>query len=87
MTGIESLESQIVKVEDARGLNCPMPILRTKKALASVEGGQLIKVLTTDKAAVGDLQLFAKQTHHEICAQLEVDSGVTAHYVRKRPNT
>ena len=77
------LDTNVVATEDVRGLNCPLPILRTKKALAKMEGGQLLKVLTTDKAAVTDLTVFAKQTGHTLKAQSEND-GEVAHYIEKR---
>ncbi|MGB5108338.1 MAG: sulfurtransferase TusA family protein [Formosimonas sp.] len=80
---VSELDEQVVKTEDARGLNCPMPILRTKKALASLAGGELLKVLTTDKSAVSDLSVFTKQTRHELLAQIEA-SDFVVHYVRKR---
>ena len=47
---------------DARGLNCPLPILRTKKALTDMSSGQVLKILTTDPGAVKDFQAFSKQT-------------------------
>ena len=52
----------IAKEVDARGLNCPLPILKAKKALAELQSGQLLKVLSTDGGAVRDFQAFAKQT-------------------------
>nr|WP_225972604.1 sulfurtransferase TusA family protein [Ephemeroptericola cinctiostellae] len=64
-------------------MNCPLPILRTKKALAKMTGGQLLKVLTTDKAAVTDLALFAQQTGHALKAQIQED-GHIAHYIVRR---
>jgi len=47
---------------DARGLNCPLPIIKTKKALADLETGQVLKVLSTDAGSVKDMQAFATQT-------------------------
>lgn len=47
---------------DARGLNCPLPILRTKKSLAELQSGQVLKVSSTDPGSVKDMQAFAKQT-------------------------
>ena len=47
---------------DARGLNCPLPILRTKKALTDMSSGQVLKILATDPGAVKDFQAFCKQT-------------------------
>ena len=47
---------------DARGLNCPLPILRTKKALTDMASGQVLKIVATDPGSVKDFQAFAKQT-------------------------
>ena len=54
------------KEVDARGLNCPLPILRAKKALADMESGQILKVLATDPGSQRDFAAFAKQTGNEI---------------------
>ncbi|MBC7499533.1 MAG: sulfurtransferase TusA family protein [Herminiimonas sp.] len=56
---------------DARGLNCPLPILKTKKALAELESGQVLRVLATDPGALRDFQAFAKQTGNELLAHSE----------------
>jgi tRNA 2-thiouridine synthesizing protein A len=56
---------------DARGLNCPLPILRTKKALADLQSGQVLKVLATDPGAVKDFQSFSRQTGHELLSSSE----------------
>ena len=53
---------QFDKELDARGLNCPLPILRTKKALTDMLSGQVLKVLATDPGSVKDFQAFSKQT-------------------------
>ena len=53
---------QFDKELDARGLNCPLPILRTKKALSDMSSGQVLKILATDPGAVKDFQAFCKQT-------------------------
>ncbi len=51
---------------DVRGLNCPLPILRAKKALATMTSGQVLRVQATDPGSVRDFQAFAKQTGHEL---------------------
>ena len=53
---------------DARGLNCPLPILKTKKALADMVTGEVLRVLATDSGSVRDFQAFAKQTGNELLA-------------------
>ncbi len=54
---------------DTRGLNCPLPILKTKKALAEMESGQLLKVVATDPGSMRDFQAFARQTGNELVQQ------------------
>ena len=54
---------------DARGLNCPLPILKAKKALAGMESGQVLKVACTAAGSVRDFQAFAKQTGNELLQQ------------------
>ncbi|MGF6608849.1 tRNA 2-thiouridine synthesizing protein A [Paraburkholderia sp. WSM4175] len=61
-----SMQIQIHKEVDARGLMCPLPILRAKKALADMESGQILKVLATDPGSQRDFAAFAKQTGNEI---------------------
>ncbi|HZV62080.1 MAG TPA: sulfurtransferase TusA family protein [Methylophilaceae bacterium] len=68
---------------DARGLRCPLPILRCKKGMAEIEGGQVLKVLATDPGAVKDFQSFCKQTGHELLSQEQQDDEFTF-YIRKR---
>ncbi len=61
---------QIDKELDTRGLNCPLPILKAKKALAEMNSGQLLKVMSTDAGSVRDFQAFAKQTGNELLEQV-----------------
>ncbi|MBN9460075.1 MAG: sulfurtransferase TusA family protein [Burkholderiales bacterium] len=51
---------------DARGLNCPLPILRAKKALAELQAGQVLKVTATDPGSKRDFEAFSRQTGHEL---------------------
>ena len=51
---------------DARGLNCPLPILRAKKALTDLDSGQVLKVMSTDPGSKRDFEAFARQTGHEL---------------------
>ena len=68
---------------DTRGLNCPLPILKAKKALADMSTGQVLKVLATDPGSVRDFQAFARQTGNELVEQSSTDSEFT-HYLRRR---
>jgi tRNA 2-thiouridine synthesizing protein A len=54
---------------DARGLNCPLPILKAKKALADMTSGETLRVIATDAGSVRDFQAFAKQTGNELVEQ------------------
>ena len=68
---------------DTRGLNCPLPILKAKKALADMASGQLLKVLATDSGSLRDFQAFAKQTGNELVEQQTVGAEYT-HVLRRR---
>ena len=56
---------------DAKGLNCPLPILRAKKALAEMTSGQVLRIMATDPGSVKDFQAFAKQTGNELLSTAE----------------
>ena len=62
---------------DARGLNCPLPILKAKKALATIESGQVLKVTATDPGSRRDFEAFARQTGNQLIAQFEADDTWT----------
>ena len=68
---------------DTRGLNCPLPILKAKKALADMASGQLLKVLATDSGSLRDFQAFAKQTGNELVEQQTVGAEYI-HVLRRR---
>ncbi|MEO8938222.1 MAG: sulfurtransferase TusA family protein [Burkholderiaceae bacterium] len=68
---------------DARGLACPLPILRAKKALATIGSGKLLRVLATDPGSVRDFQAFARQTGNELVEQKQVGT-VWFHVMRRR---
>ena len=73
----------IAKEVDARGLNCPLPILKAKKALADMESGQLLRVVATDSGSVRDFQAFARQTGNELVEQQTVGTEFI-HVLRRR---
>lgn len=68
---------------DTRGLNCPLPILKAKKALTDMASGQLLKVVSTDPGSVRDFMAFAKQTGNELVEQQTVGSDFI-HLLRRR---
>jgi tRNA 2-thiouridine synthesizing protein A len=59
---------------DTRGLNCPLPILRTKKSLSDMQSGQVLKVMATDPGSVKDFQAFSKQTGNELLSSDKLNS-------------
>jgi len=62
---------------DARGLNCPLPILRTKKALGELQSGQVLRIVATDPGSVKDFAAFCKQTGHQLLSQTEENKEFT----------
>ena len=62
---------------DARGLNCPLPILKAKKALADMETGQVLRIVATDTGSVRDFQAFAKQTGNALLAHTHLNGEFT----------
>jgi tRNA 2-thiouridine synthesizing protein A len=68
---------------DARGLNCPLPILKTKKALADMTSGQVLRVTATDPGSIRDFQAFAKQTGNELLALTDEDKEFVFFMKRK----
>ena len=73
----------IHKEIDTRGLNCPLPILKAKKALSDMLSGQLLKVVATDPGSTRDFQAFAKQTGNDLVEQQTVGTDFI-HVLRRR---
>lgn len=74
---------QADKELDTRGLNCPLPILKAKKALADMHSGDLLKVLSTDPGSVRDFKAFSRQTGNELVAQTN-EGADFIHVLRRR---
>lgn len=70
------------KVLDAKGLACPMPIVKTRKAIKEIEAGQILEVQTTDKGAKSDLTAWAKSTGHELL-DLNEENDVFTFWIKK----
>ena len=68
---------------DTRGLNCPLPILKAKKALADMRSGEVLRVVATDPGSVRDFQAFARQTGNELVEQ-ESGGEEFIHFLRRR---
>ncbi|MES2183886.1 MAG: sulfurtransferase TusA family protein [Pseudomonadota bacterium] len=74
---------EVNKEIDTRGMNCPLPILKAKKALSDMQSGQLLKVVSTDAGSVRDFQAFARQTGNELVEQQTVETDFI-HILRRR---
>lgn len=68
---------------DARGLNCPLPILRAKKALTDMQSGQVLRIVSTDLGSVKDFQAFCKQTGNALLSTAEANNEYTFFLKRK----
>jgi tRNA 2-thiouridine synthesizing protein A len=68
---------------DARGLNCPLPILRAKKTLAEMTAGQVLRIIATDPGSVKDFAAFAKQTGNELLSSAENNKEFEFYMKRK----
>ena len=76
-TTLDSDTMEFHKDLDARGLNCPLPILKAKKALADMETGQVLRIVATDTGSVRDFQAFAKQTGNALLAHTHINGEFT----------
>ena len=75
-----SLKTDLVL--DAKGLACPMPIVKTKKAMNGLEAGQVLEVLATDKGSKADIKAWAQSSGHQYLGTIE-EGDVLKHYLRK----
>ncbi len=83
LTNIEETSMSDFNEElDARGLNCPLPILRAKKAINGLEDGQVLKIIATDPGSVKDFEAFCKQTGNELVSTAE-DGGEFTFFIKK----
>lgn len=85
MSTFDLVEGTPDVIVDASGLKCPLPILRAKKALAAMESGSVLRVLTTDPHARSDFQAFCAQTGNVLLGQSAADeaSGIF-HFIQRR---
>ncbi|MRH43442.1 hypothetical protein GH741_12215 [Aquibacillus halophilus] len=73
---------EIAKLLDAKGLACPMPIVKTKKAMNDLEPGEILEIHATDKGAKSDLTAWAKSGGHELLKDSE-ENGVLMFWIKK----
>ena len=76
------MESEVAQSLDTKGLNCPIPILRAKKAIVALDAGDVLEVLATDPGAVKDFEAFSRATGHELMEWAE-DEGVFRFLIKK----
>lgn len=69
---------------DVRGLKCPLPILRSKKALATMQSGEVLRVIATDPGAAKDFPAFAKQTGNDLIDDEAQDNGEFVFFLRRK---
>jgi TusA-related sulfurtransferase len=74
---------EVHKEIDTRGMNCPLPILKAKKALADMSTGDVLKVVATDPGSMRDFQAFARQTGNELVEQAAINDEFV-HYLKRR---
>ncbi len=78
-------ENEIMEIHkelDARGLNCPLPILKAKKALAELQSGEVLRIIATDPGSVRDFQAFCKQTGNDLLSHTQ--TGVEFEFLMRR---
>ena len=80
---MEALNVDFDQELDARGLSCPLPILKTKKALNELMSGQILKIVATDPGSVKDMQAFAKQTGNALLSSGEENKSFVFHMRKK----
>ncbi len=78
----QNIMSEYTEKFDATGLNCPMPILRSKKVLNTLSSGDVLYVISTDSGSVKDFEAFCKQTGNELLESNEAD-GKYHYYIKK----
>ncbi len=71
----EEIDTAIDLSLDVKGLNCPLPILKTKKALQQVEIGNILEIFTTDPGSVPDFNAFCRQTGHDLIETTELKAS------------
>ena len=80
---VEPIPQHFDREVDARGLSCPLPILRAKKALSEMQSGETLKLVSTDPGSMRDFQAFARQTGNALVEQTS-DGKEFIHYLRRR---
>lgn len=77
--GLEKVDMEL----DCRGMACPIPILKTKKAIDSMDSGQVLKMISTDPGSVNDVNAWSRRTGHPLLESEQVDSEYTFYLQKK----
>ena len=77
------MESSVSQTLDTKGMNCPLPVLRAKKAISALDVGDVIEILATDPRAVKDFEAFSRVTGHDLMKSTE-DGGVFRFLIKKK---
>ena len=72
----------IIKTVDAKGLACPMPVVRTKKSMDTINSGEVLEVIATDKGALSDITAWAKAGRHTLLGQ-KTEEDILYFYIQK----
>lgn len=67
---------------DCKGLNCPLPVLKTKKAIDGMDSGQILKMDSTDPGSISDMKAWSRRTGHELLNHSKA-GGVYTYYIKK----
>ncbi len=73
---------EVKQTLDARGLNCPMPVVKTSQSIKNIAAGEVLEVLATDPGSMADIQAWCKSTGNEL-VQMDRDDGVFRFYIRR----
>lgn len=74
---------QAVLVTDTRGLTCPMPLLKTKKALKEIGSGEILEIIGNDPGSKNDIPEFGNKAGNEFVGMVDVEEGYTRYFIRK----
>lgn len=77
------MSNEVAMMVDAKGLKCPLPVVRVKKAIQNVEVGQVIQVEATDPGSMADFQAWARSTGHELLLAEDGGNGVYNYQIRR----
>lgn len=75
-------DTKVIRSIDAKGLSCPMPVIKAKRGISEIEMGEVIEVLSTDPGSMADFKAWARSTGHELLLSQE-NAGVFTYHIRR----